>query len=135
MNFLKRLFKGSDPLEGIEISLDPLPGYAITAYAKIPEGIMPLDRVEKYQIPLGEALEQEKLGIVTGGGTMLREDQTIEYVGVDLQLVNVHGAIEFTKQKLRELGAPRGSALQYRHNGVDVVDPIYDREERGGPVT
>lgn len=96
---------------------------------------MPVERGEKYDIPLGEALEQKKLGIVTGGGTMMRKDRTIEYVGLDLQLVNVTGAVDFTKQKLRELGAPRGSVLEYHHNGEDVVDPVYDGEDGGRPET
>jgi len=84
------------------------------AYAKIMEDILPMARSAKYEDPLGEALEAAKLGVVTGGGTQMGAGNTIAWVGIDLALADLDGAVQFTRQRLRELGAPVGSVLEYR---------------------
>jgi hypothetical protein len=41
------------------------------------------------------------------------EGDTIAWVEIDFALADVDGAVEFTRQRLRELGAPAGSVLEY----------------------
>jgi len=53
-------------------------------------------------------------GRITGGGTQLDQDRRAAWVGLDIELSNLEEALEFTRQKLRELGAPAGSVLTYR---------------------
>ena len=84
------------------------------AYAKIMESILPMARAAKYEDPLGQALEAAKLGVITGGGTQMGKGDTIAWVGIDLALADLDGAVQLTRQRLRELGAPAGSVLEYR---------------------
>ena len=84
------------------------------AYAKIMESILPMARAAKYEDPLSQALEAARLGVVTGGGTQMGEEVTIAWVGIDLALADLDGAVQFARQRLRELGAPAGSVLEYR---------------------
>ena len=86
---------------------------------------MPDERGEKYEEPLWDMLEREKLGRITGGGTMLNEDQSIAYAGIDLELFNLDTALHATRRKLRELGAPPGSTLEYEVNGTRQSLPIH----------
>jgi len=95
-------------------------------YAKILDPVLPMERGEKYEDPLNEMLHEQHIGEITGGGTMQRKDGSIEYVGVDIELMNLDSALEATRAKLRELGAPKGSALEFRRDGQDVVVAIHD---------
>lgn len=94
-------------------------------YAKISDTVLPLERSRKYGDPLDELLQKQHLGEVTGGGTMQRKDKSIEYVGLDLELTNLDSALEVARMKLRELGAPAGSALEFQRDGQAVVMPIH----------
>ena len=93
---------------------EPTTPYPHFVFAKIMEPVGPMDRGAKYEDPLDELLEARDAGIVTGGGTQLRKEGGIEWVGLDLQLANLEEALELTRGKLRELGAPAGSVLEYR---------------------
>lgn len=95
-------------------------------FVKITESIMPLQRGEKYEDPLDEALKKAGLGEVTGGGSMLSTEKTIEWVGVDVELTDLTTGIPFLRKKLTELGAPKGSVLEYEHNGETVQVPVRD---------
>jgi hypothetical protein len=95
-------------------------------FAKIQDNVGPIERGTKYEDPLEAALAKAKLGEVTGGGSSLNKDGTIAWVGVDIELVNLEAALEFTKKKLRELGAPKGSVLEFKRNGKNVSVPIHD---------
>ena len=88
------------------------PGHFV--FAKIMDTIGPMERGERYEDPLGEDLEAQGLGMVTGGGTQLAKDGGIEWIGIDIDLADLDRGIEFTRQRLRELGAPPGSVLEYR---------------------
>lgn len=85
-----------------------------SVHAKIMDPILPMGRGEKYERPLDQALEACGLGMVTGGGTQVDENGGVAWVELDIELSNLDEALEFTRQKLRELGAPPGSVLQYR---------------------
>lgn len=86
---------------------------------------MPAERHAKYEDPLDAALKRRNLGQVTGGGTLQNKDGAIAWVGVDIELVDLARGLEFTKQTLRELGAPKGSVLEFKQGGKDVVEPIH----------
>ena len=84
-------------------------------FAKIIDHILPMERGAKYERPLHAALHTRGLGIVTGSGTqMSRDGSKVEWVGIDIDLRDLDGALAFTRDYLRELGAPSGSVLEYR---------------------
>jgi len=90
------------------------PGHFV--FAKIADPILPMARGRKYEEPLDEALQARGFGSVTGAGTQTQsgQDNLVAWIGLDLDLSNLNEALEFTRQTLRELGAPPGSVLEYR---------------------
>lgn len=90
-------------------------------FAKILDPINALERGAKYHDPLNNALKERGVGEVTGGGTEMTEDGRIDWIGMDIHLVNLADALEFARQRLRELGAPQGSVLEYQEDDKDVV--------------
>jgi hypothetical protein len=96
----------------------------ISAYARVNARIMPLDRGERYEDPLGEALAENGLGEVTGSGTMLSDEGEIAYCGIDLDLCDLSQAVSFVCTFLTQRGAPKGSQLEYELNGEAVEVPF-----------
>ena len=96
-------------------------------FVKINESIMPIERGHKYEDPLDEALKKAKLGEVTGGGSSLSKERKIEWVGVDVDLVDLDKGLPFLKRKLIELGAPKGSTLKYQLQGKKIEVPVNDQ--------
>ncbi|MDH5179029.1 MAG: hypothetical protein OEZ39_16670 [Gammaproteobacteria bacterium] len=82
-------------------------------FAHINESIMPIQRGEKYEDPLDDFLRQKGLGEVTGGGTAQSANGKIEWVGVDIELVDIEKNLPVLIHKLKELGAPKGSFFEY----------------------
>jgi hypothetical protein len=97
-------------------------------YARLNARVMPLDRGELYEDPLIAALEENGLGAVTGGGTGQSEDGEIDYCGIDIDLHDVENGVPFLCEFLTELGAPRGSALEFERDGERVELPFGSRE-------
>lgn len=88
-------------------------GYFV--FARITDAILPMERGAKYHRPLEKALRSRGFGYVVGAGTQMnRERSTVAWVGLDLELADLDGALVFARDKLRELGAPAGSTLEYR---------------------
>jgi len=81
-------------------------------YVKIPEEIMPIDRGRKYEDPIHELLTKNKIGEVTGGGSMLKEGGGIKFVGVDVDTSDPEKAIPLLVSKLKEIGAPPGTVIE-----------------------
>jgi hypothetical protein len=96
----------------------------ISAYAQLNARIMPLDRGERYEDPLGEALAGNGFGRVTGGGTMQSREGEIAYCGIDLDLIDVPKGVPFICEFLTQRGAPRGSKLQYENEGQKIEVPF-----------
>jgi hypothetical protein len=96
----------------------------IAAYAQLNARIMPLDRGERYEDPLIEALAENGIGEVTGGGTMQSKNGEIEYCGIDIDLFDVPNGVPFVCEFLTRVGAPRGSKLQYELEGKAVEVPF-----------
>ena len=94
-------------------------------FVKIKESIMPIERGQKYEDPLDEALKKAKLGEVTGGGSSFSKERKIEWVGVDVDLVNLDKGLPFLKRKLIELGVPKGSTLEYELQGKLIEIPVH----------
>jgi hypothetical protein len=92
--------------------------------AHIPEHIEPIERAERYEDPLQDALAISGLGVITGGGSQLTPTGDIAFVEVELALANLDGALEVVKRILEEAEAPAGSQLLFRRNGRDVALPI-----------
>lgn len=84
----------------------------IQVAAQLNHLLMPIDRGERYEDPLDEALRQRGLGETVGGGTMLSQSGEIEFIDVEIVLDNEEEGIPFVIQTLEELGAPRGSLLR-----------------------
>jgi hypothetical protein len=96
----------------------------IFAYAQLNARIMPIDRGEQYEDPLGDALEKNGFGAVTGGGTMQSKNGEIDYCGIDIDLLNVDKGVPFICEFLSKCGAPKGSKLQYEQNGSPTEVPF-----------
>ncbi|QOT75732.1 hypothetical protein [Cupriavidus basilensis] len=93
---------------------------------KINESIMPTERGKKYEDPLDAALKKAKLGEVTGGGSSLSKERKIEWVGVDVELIDLGEGLPFLKRKLIELGVPKGSTLEYQLQDKKIEAPLRD---------
>jgi hypothetical protein len=82
---------------------------------------MPVERGERYEDPLHEALVRKGLGAVDGGGTMQLQSGEIEFIDVEILLSDPTDGIPFLIEHLEALGAPKGSILR-------VQDPETPRE-------
>ena len=83
------------------------------------EAIQPLDRGDRYEDPLDEALEREGLGGTCGGGSQLSDSCGIEFVDIEIELRDLERGLAVTKQILEQQGASKGSVLRYKENGED----------------
>lgn len=94
----------------------------VFVFVRIPESIMPVDRGKRYEDPLHAALTEAGLGEVTGGGSQLgapNPDGTsrIEWVGVDVELIDLANGLPFLKAALKRLGAPPSTTLEFKVGG------------------
>ncbi|HEX7641622.1 MAG TPA: hypothetical protein VF472_05350 [Burkholderiaceae bacterium] len=88
---------------------------------KINESISTDDRGTKYDDPLGAALKEGNLGEVVGGGNSVNKAGKVEWAGIDLEVTDLQKSIPVIKQKLIDLGAPKGSTIEYHSGGKKVV--------------
>ena len=79
-------------------------------YIRIPESIGPVERGEKYEDPLADALGE--LGDVTGGGSQLGAADTIEYCGVDVVVNDRDRGLRVIRQVMRSRGAPAATVIE-----------------------
>ncbi|SFH56123.1 hypothetical protein [Planctomicrobium piriforme] len=103
--------------------------YRVTA--QLNHFLRPLDRGSRYEDPLQEALAQQGLGEVTGGGTMQRESGEIEYIDVEISLTDLEAGAPFVISRLEEAGAPKGSLLKWHDGSKFVTVPFGKREGLG----
>ena len=104
--------------------------YPHFVFAKIMDPISATERGRKYADPLHEALEERSCGKVSGGGTETGNGGRVAWVGLDIELADLEGALELTRHRLRELGAPPGSVLEYQVGDQNVVVPITTESDR-----
>ncbi|MDE4920083.1 hypothetical protein ACUXAV_005666 [Cupriavidus metallidurans] len=74
--------------------------------------------------PTRRSLKKATLGEVTGGGSSLSKEREIEWVGLDVDLIDLDKGLPFLKVKRIELGAPEGSTLEYQLQGKKVEAPV-----------
>lgn len=79
-------------------------------YVLIPESLRPLDRGEKYEDPLSEALGE--LGEVTGGGSQMGEGDTIAFCGLDVVVNHRERGLKVIRECLRACGAPSDTIIE-----------------------
>lgn len=103
----------------------------VLAYARLNARVMPIDRGERYEDPLDEALKQAGVGEVTGGGTMQSQNGEIEYCGIDIDLVNLEEGVPLICKVLAKLGAPKGSKLEFEQSGERREVPFGEAEGLG----
>jgi hypothetical protein len=100
----------------------PSDAVGVDVTAQLNHKLMPIDRGERYEDPLGAALESAGLGEVVGGGTMQLQTGEIEYIDVELVLSDLAKAIPLVVATLEASGAPKGSKLRlHRADGVQEI--------------
>ena len=106
MSFLKNLFRNNKTNKS-EFSESLI-------LVTINDKIMPIDRGEIYEDPLDDYIQANRIGEVTGGGTLQKETGEIEYCDIEIRLNDekiIDNDIKLIIDKLEELGAPKGSKL------------------------
>ena len=79
-------------------------------YVLIREPLTPLERGEKYEDPLSEALGD--LGKVVGGGSQLGENNSIEFCGVDIVVNDRNLGLKAILDCLRSCGAGDNTIIE-----------------------
>ena len=102
-------------------------------YVRIPGDLQPLDRGEKFEDPLQEALDKENLGEITGGGSQLSEPDddgrsSIEFCGIDIDLYDAVKGLALLRRELVRLQSPAGTMLLYELDGHEWEEPVYRAE-------
>jgi len=118
MGFLSTLF-GCSPKPSTKVDTD----HRISATAEFNHKIGPIDRGERYEDPLGDALSEKGFGEVDGGGTMQSKEGEILYIDVHMYLSNPDESIPFVTRMLEKQGAPKGSKLKI-YEGDEVAREI-----------
>jgi len=92
--------------------------------ATILDPVLPIERGRKYEEPLGQTLEARELGVISGGGTQLDKGNSVQWVDIEIEVLDLDTALQIVRERLRELGAPPGSFLKYRNGDQYVTVPI-----------
>ncbi|HEY4259868.1 MAG TPA: hypothetical protein VGM98_06905 [Schlesneria sp.] len=79
-------------------------------YVLIHEPLGPLEREEKYEVPVNEALGE--LGEVTGGGSQMGDGDTIEYCGLDIVVNDRDRGLAVIRQSLLQCGAQDNTVIE-----------------------
>ncbi|MDB5305869.1 MAG: hypothetical protein JWO38_71 [Gemmataceae bacterium] len=101
-----------------------MPPEPVPAYAYLNARVLPLDRGDRYEEPLAEALAENGFAEITGGGTGQSEAGEIDYCGIDIDLHDLPNGVPFVCDFLAGCGAPKGSKLQYEEDGQPVEVPF-----------
>lgn len=79
-------------------------------YVLIPESLGPLERCERYEIPLNDALGE--LGGVVGGGSQMGEDNGIAFCGLDVVVNDRERGLKLIRECLLACGAPQETLIE-----------------------
>ncbi len=93
-------------------------------FVKINEPLMPTQRDAKYATPLSAQLKKERIGEITGAGSMLSKEGKLMWTGLDIELESPDTGIPALRRILTRLGAPKGSTIEYTTKGRKVEVPI-----------
>ena len=94
--------------------------------AKLVGDLAMRDLGEKFADPLYAALQEHGFGSITGGDGQQNAAGQMDWVSIDIRLVNLDDALAFTRRTLRRLGAPPGSEIEYTVDGQTFTHPIDD---------
>lgn len=106
-------------------------GAGLLVVVQIPESILPEERGRKYEDPLNAALQEQGLGEVSGGGTLLgppKADGSSEVasVDIDVDLVDAERGLPALRAELKKLKPPEGTELTYEgKDGLQVKEPLW----------
>ena len=81
-------------------------------YIRIPESLQPVARGDRYEDPLQQALSDEDIGGVTGGGSQLGEGTSIEYCGIDVVVRERVRGLMLIRSVMQKLGAPSATLIE-----------------------
>ena len=81
-------------------------------YIRIPESLGPVERGERYEEPLDDALSVDALGRITGGGSQLGENNSIAYCGIDVVVSDRKRGLELIRRTMQRLRAPREALIE-----------------------
>jgi hypothetical protein len=132
MSFLKEIkeFLGHDPdsiTQPDQVSEDS----PLFVYVRIPGDIDPVDRHELFAEPLQSALENEGWGTVTGGGSLVSDEDgetEADFCGIDVNLYEAVAGLQLLRRELIRLNAPPGTVLIYELNGNEWEEPVHRPE-------
>jgi hypothetical protein len=86
----------------------------LAAFATLNARLRPMDRGERYEDPLIDALDGRAFYEVVGGGSqLLLGSNEIEYCCIDIDIHHLEQAVPLITDTLNEAGAPKGSFLAY----------------------
>ncbi|MFQ6548523.1 hypothetical protein AADZ90_011235 [Aestuariibius sp. 2305UL40-4] len=78
----------------------------------LPLKIGPIERGDFWEDPLSEKLEEQGIGAVTGGGTMMSQDGGIEFVDLEVELEAIDdGKLDALVAAMVAIGAPKGTKI------------------------
>jgi hypothetical protein len=82
---------------------------------------------------LNAALDNEKLGETTGGGSLLAQggesgNLSIQFCGIDVDLYDATKGLALLRRELVRLRAPEGTMLIYELDGQTWEEPVYRKE-------
>lgn len=100
-------------------------------YVKIPGDIQPLVRGERFEDPLASALQEAKLGDVSGGGSQLADPYPdgrprVEFCGMDIDVTDRDKARALIMRKLIDLQAPYGTEIHYTADKTLLLDRLME---------
>jgi hypothetical protein len=101
----------------------------ISATAEFNHKIGPIDRGERYEDPLEEALSAHGYGETDGGGTMLSKEREVVYIDVHMFLSSPDTSIPFVTKFLEDRGAPKGSKLKIFQDDNGIREIPFGRRE------
>ena len=79
-------------------------------YVLIPGPLGPMDRGERYEDAMSDALGE--VGEVTGGGSQMGEGDTIAFCGLDAVVNNRERGLEVIRECMRSCGAPPDTIIE-----------------------
>lgn len=92
----------------------------IQALVHLNARLRPDDRGEWFEDPLEEVLGAQKVGEITGGGTLQAESGEIQSCNIELELRDSSAnLIDWLVAGLEQLGAPKGSTLTLTESGIE----------------
>lgn len=106
------------------------PADSVFVFVRVPEPLEALERAAKYEDPLNAALEKSGLGEVTGGGASMGPpnpdgSREIDWIGIDVELIDLDRGIGPLKQELIRLGVPKLTVLEYERDGKLVEELVH----------